>query len=64
MDIITAFRYQACGYRIRRPNWGSKFYIDAHNMTFIKLSSDDVSSDDWEIITDGIIKDFPITYLD
>lgn len=64
MDIVTAFKYRECGYRIRRKAWVHIHYIDHHNFTYIKLFADDVLADDWEVITDGIIKDFPITYSD
>lgn len=64
MDIVTAFKYRECGYRIRRTAWVTGMYLDHHNFTYIKLFAEDVLCDDWEIITEGIVKDFPITYSD
>ena len=58
MDIVTAFIYHKCGYRIRRPTWGRLYYYTSKS----KLAAKDVLANDWEIITSGIIKDFPITY--
>lgn len=62
MDIVTAFKYRECGYRIRRACWVKSMYLDHHNFTYIKLMADDVLGDDWEVVTEGILKDFPITY--
>ena len=65
MDIVTAFRYRECGYRIRRIGWrGSLHYIHPTRMTYTKLSTEDVLAEDWIILTDGITIQFPITYSD
>lgn len=64
MDIKTAAQYMKLGYRIRRSDWQHISWISPENMVFIKLSMDDLLADDWEIITDGIVKDFPLTYSD
>lgn len=66
MDIITAFKYLECGYRIRRNIWDQNVWISSN--TFISsalvLKVEDVLAEDWSIILDGIIKDFPPTYKD
>lgn len=64
MDIHTAAGYMKHGYRIRRQSWQHISWISPENIVFIKLSMDDLLATDWEIITDGIIKDFPLTYSD
>ncbi len=64
MDIITAFKYRECGYRIRRIVWAPLYYVFPTTMKYTKLSTKDVLADDWEIITDGIVKEFPIVYSD
>lgn len=58
MDIITAFIYHKCGYRIRRPKWGVLYYYTSKD----KLAAKDVSANNWEIITDGIINPYKIIY--
>jgi hypothetical protein len=58
MDIVTAFKYRACGYRVRRAAWVWMFYIDTHNHSHIKLLAEDVLADDWEIVKTGIRSDF------
>jgi len=63
MNIQLATQYMKLGYRVRRPHWiGYKFWLDWDELFFIKLSREELLAEDWEIITDGIIKDFPITY--
>lgn len=71
MDIQTAAKYMSSGYRIKRS--GQDGYIYAlHGYLWIvnkskahySMSHQDLLSDDWEIITEGIIKDFPLTYSD
>ena len=65
MDIITAFTYRKCGYRIRRTGWiGSLYYVDPKTMRHTKLSTEDVLANDWIVITEGIVSDFPIKYKD
>ena len=80
MDIHTAAHYMRHGYRIRRANWGvpnyvfiddvshqlcmceiTPWYVFPHGMT---PSIEDLLATDWELITDGIIKHFPLTYSD
>ena len=64
MDIITAFKYRARGYRIRRTAWaGILYYVEPTTMKYTKLSTQDVLADDWIIILEGIISDFPIIYI-
>jgi hypothetical protein len=60
MDIATAAKYMKLGYRIKRADWPDFLYGDKSG----NYSIDDLLADDWEIITRGIIKDFPITYSD
>jgi hypothetical protein len=50
------------GYRIRRTSWRNKYYISWDEMVFTKLFREDLVADDWEVITQGIIRDFPIIY--
>lgn len=78
MDIHTAARYMSSGYRIRRLGWSTVDYAyDFHGRIMgsftnactkgdfsLSMSLDDLLADDWEIITEGIIKDFPLTYSD
>lgn len=76
MDFNTAVKYIAVGYRARRTSWALKNYI-SNCCGVIEMSIEDGScssigeyisyledllSNDWVIITDGIIKQFPITY--
>lgn len=60
MDIVTAFKYRACGYRIRRTAWAPVFYIDAYDGNFLaeRLLIEDILADDWEIVLTGIKSDF------
>jgi hypothetical protein len=62
MDIYTAAKYMQIGYRIRRTSWRNRYYISWDEMLFTKLFREDLVADDWEVITQGIIRDFPITY--
>lgn len=76
MDIHTAAKYMSSGYRIRRASWDTIDYIyDFHGRimgsftnsctlgTFsLSLLPKDLLADDWEVITEGIIKHFPVTY--
>lgn len=68
MDIQTAAKYMKVGYRVRRPKWANKSmhysWISDGTLFFVKLTIEDLLADDWEVITDGIVKDFPITYQD
>jgi hypothetical protein len=42
-----------------------KFKSDSINKYFAyDLWFDDLLADDWELITEGVIKDFPLTYSD
>jgi hypothetical protein len=77
MNFVSAVRYTVQGYRIRRTNWqrnnsswleklmrffrsSSPDYIDDSRI----LGSDDILAEDWEIIVDGIVSEFPIIYKD
>jgi len=64
MDIHTAAKYMAQGYRIRRPDMSglANDWIDAAGLHGIPFRLEDLMADDWEIITEGIVKDFPLTY--
>ena len=64
MDIHTAAGYMKHGYRVRRPGWKHTYDLDMHVLVFVKLSLEDLLATDWELITEGIIKDFPVTYSD
>lgn len=75
MDIHTAAKYMQHGYRVKRAGWQMIEYVyhtesgisgkikDGGHM-FVDFSLKDLLADDWELITEGIIKDFPITYSD
>ena len=60
MDIHTAAKYMKHGYRIRRPHWPDSLYRDENDV----YSLAELLYDDWEIITQDIIKDFPLTYFE
>ena len=78
MDIHTAAKYMKLGYRIKRET--EIFTIDStiippvkvpftkvivmDENTYQLLGLEDLLATDWEIITEGIVKDFPITYSD
>jgi hypothetical protein len=62
MDIHLAAKYMNLGYRIRRPDWNANMFLDSYSMIFKKLVLAELLAEDWEVITQGIIKDFPITY--
>lgn len=49
------------GYRIKRASWRGKWLsqdvlLDEYNQL------ENLLADDWEVITDGIVEDFPLTY--
>jgi len=62
MDIHIAAKYMNLGYRIRRPDWNADMFLDSHSMIFTKLVLAELLAEDWEIITEGIIQEFPIRY--
>ena len=76
MDIHTAAKYMSSGYRVRRVAWTSVDYIyDSQGSIMgsftnactkgefsLSLSLQDLMADDWELITEGVIKHFPVTY--
>lgn len=66
MNIHIAAKYMQLGYRIRRASWtifnSTDPWISWETMTFHKLTKNDLVADDWEIITKGIVKNFPIIY--
>lgn len=78
MDIHTAAIYMGQGYRVKRLAWTSVDYVyefqgrimgsftNACTKGEFSLSFNlqDLLADDWEIITEGIVKDFPLTYKD
>ena len=49
MDIVTAFKYRACGYLIRRASWEESEYIETTCFSY-ELRPDDILANDWEII--------------
>lgn len=63
LDIYSAAHYMKVGYRIRRQSW-SHMYLDSNSGSgfFFKLNLSDLLANDWEVITQGITKYFPITY--
>ena len=72
MDIHTAAKYMSLGYRITRL-WSVVSYmynfhghiraVDYDGNDFsLSFSMHDLLANDWEIITEGIIKEFPIIY--
>jgi hypothetical protein len=64
MNIIAAFKYREHGYRIRRTEWIESYNILPNSMYRVRLSAKDILADDWEIVVDGIVSQFPITYSD
>lgn len=66
MDIHTAAHYMRSGYRIRRTVWDPKSWIseDLMRRSPITFVLRDLLADDWEVITEGVVKDFPLTYAD
>jgi len=74
MDIHTAAHYMRHGYRIRRSSLPERSYlyskdnmlwefsVAGHLPTYLLL--EDLLANDWELITDGIIKHFPLIYSD
>jgi len=76
MDIHTAAQYMRHGYRVRRPI--EIYTIDSTidppiKVPFTKVVEmsentlqlfdlEDLLATDWELITEGIIKHFPVTY--
>lgn len=66
MDIQTAARYMKHGYRIRRASWTDEpiKWLDIWKWEDgepFPLYLDELLADDWEIITEGIVADFPLT---
>jgi hypothetical protein len=65
MDFVTAVRYLKIGYRIKRAVWSEERYINADSELDGYRWVDNVLADDWEIVTDGIVEEFPtIVYED
>jgi hypothetical protein len=78
MDIHTAAGYMRHGYRVRRLAWKSVDYIyESHDRIMGSFSNSctkgeislshslqDLLADDWELITEGVVTDFPVTYSD
>jgi len=63
MDLVTAAHYLKVGYRIRRAYWNGG-YIDLSE-PLVRLAPESLWADDWEVITEGVVKHFPfITYAD
>lgn len=78
MDIHTAAKYMKLGYRVKRET--EIYTIDSTIIPPVKvpftkvismddnsyqlLGLEDLLATDWELITEGIIKDFPVTYQD
>lgn len=63
MNIQTAAKYMDLGYRITRPG------LVYHPFTWlygdpITLTLEELLADDWEIIKDGIVEEFPVLYED
>jgi hypothetical protein len=75
MDIHTAAHYMRHGYRIRRPSRHDLYYLYSKDDALWEFSlivgnlptyllNDDLLATDWELITEGVIKYFPIIYSD
>lgn len=76
MDITTAAKYLQLGYRIKRASWeyvayaygfaGNLFgFSKTGQYPFsLSLSPADLLADDWEVLTEGIVRNFPIIYSD
>ena len=68
MDIYTAAQYMKLGYRITRKIWLDAYIGPDNNNCddniYYELEVDDLVATDWEIITEDIVTDFPITYKD
>jgi hypothetical protein len=68
MDIHTAAQYMKLGYRIRRTSWGQDEWLEPDafwdKIPVYQIYLTELLATDWEIITTGIITDFPITYYD
>jgi hypothetical protein len=62
MDIQTAAKYMKHGYRVRRSSWRSDEWISERFLIIDSSDLSDLLADDWEIVTEGIIMDFPLTY--
>jgi hypothetical protein len=72
MDIHTAARYMRHGYRIRRSSFPERSYlynkddmlwefsVAGHLPTYLLL--EDLLATDWELITEGVVGHFPVTY--
>ena len=75
MDIHTAAHYMRHGYRITRQSRPELSYLYSKDDSLWELSTivghlptylllEDLLATDWELITKGIIKHFPVTYSD
>jgi hypothetical protein len=60
MNIYVASKYIQLGYRIKRTD--GKYFLDQREIQFVKLSLKDLLAEDWEVIVQGIIQEFPIIY--
>lgn len=63
MDIQTAAKYMQHGYRIKRASWRGKWLSQDVLLDEYK-QLENLLADDWEVITEGVVEDFPITYAD
>lgn len=65
MDFVTAVRYAKIGYRIKRAIWSEERYLSADAELDGYRWIDNVLADDWEIVTEEIVEEFPtIVYKD
>ena len=72
MDIHTAAQYMKHGYRVRRASLPERSYlyikddmlwefsVAGHLPTY--LLPEDLLATDWELITEGVVGYFPVTY--
>ena len=67
MNIHDAAKYLEQGYRIKRSSWAYDEWISPESFDdgqSFPMYRNELLADDWEIITDGIVSHFPITYSD
>jgi hypothetical protein len=67
MDIYSVAHYMKAGYRVRRQSWTNIPFLKTQegypiHEGIVELSLEDLLANDWEVITDGIVSDFPTIY--
>jgi hypothetical protein len=71
MSLCEAIKYLKLGYRIRRAGTSLDDFMSSYlgpecwaDGNPFPIMLNELLADDWEIVLENIVKDFPITYKD